>query len=83
MKREEIEQIVIEGICNRLGIFDQEISLNSNFKKDLDCDSLDLIELLIDVELKFDINVPEVQALRFHTVKDVVDYLDKQKISLK
>lgn len=83
MKREEIEGIVIEGIINRLGIFDQEISLNSNFKKDLDCDSLDLIELLIDVELKFDINVPDVQVLKFHTVKDVVDYLDKQKISLK
>ena len=77
MTRQEIEQIVIEGIGNRLCIPYDQISPKDNFITDLYCDSIDEVELIIDVELKFDISISDVQALKFHTVKDVIDYLNE------
>ncbi|MGI6452150.1 MAG: acyl carrier protein [Syntrophomonadaceae bacterium] len=71
---EEVRQIIVEI----KDIPEEEISLESRFDEDLEADSLDVVEMLMLLEEKFDIQIPEEVAESLKTVKDAVDYIEER-----
>jgi len=78
MYRNEIFKEVQEVLSEQLGIEEDKIALRSNIITDLGADSIDLVELLIALEEKFDIEIPDSDAERITTVKGVVHYIHKR-----
>ncbi len=69
---EELKKIIVEI----KDIPEEEIQLESKFDEDLEADSLDIVEMLMLLEEKFDIQIPEEEAAKLKTVKNVVDYVE-------
>lgn len=69
---------VKEIINEILDIPIEEIKLESNLAEDLEADSLDIVEMLMQLEDKFGLQIPESTAENLKTVKDVVEYLEKR-----
>lgn len=74
MTFEKVKEILIE----ELGL-ENEVNLTDNLKDDLDADSLDLAEVVINLEEAFGIEIPEDDYPKFVTVKDIVDFIDNLK----
>lgn len=76
MSREEISQkviaIVVDTLRPQVAVTEQ-----TSFVKDLEADSLDLVELIMEVEEAFGVEVDDDVLTNIHTVGDVVDYLSK------
>ena len=70
-----IEERVKEIIAEQLGIEPSQIKLESKFVEDLGADSLDVVELIMAFEEAFNIEIPDEDAEKIQTVKDVVDYI--------
>jgi len=64
---------------NVLDVQEEQIKDNSNFVKDLGADSLTVVEIVMEIEEEFDIEVPDEDAEGLETVKDLRDYV-KDKI---
>ncbi len=73
MTFEKVKEILME----ELGLEDT-IKLSDNLKDDLDADSLDLAEVVINLEDVFEIEIPEEDYPKFKTVKDIVDFIDSK-----
>lgn len=69
---------VKEIIVDILDVPEEEIKLESNLADDLKADSLDVVEMLMQLEDKFGLQIPESTAENLKTVKDVVEYLEKR-----
>ena len=69
---EEIREI----ICEQLGIDKEEVKLESTFE-DIDADSLDLFQIVIEIEEKYGIQIEEVEGLK--TINDLVSFVEKNK----
>lgn len=70
---------VTEIIEEELGVEADEITLESNLKDDLDADSLDLVELVMQLEEAFGIKIQEDDYSKLATVKDIVDFIELKK----
>lgn len=68
-KREQVRQIIAE----MMGVSTSEVTDEKTLEEDLGADSLDKIETLMEIEDKLDCEVPNEEALRWQTVKDVLD----------
>ena len=64
-----------EIISEQLGVDENNIDLTTSFKDDLDTDSLDLFELIMAIEDKFNVEIPSDDATNLDTVEDVIEYL--------
>ncbi|MEC9484995.1 MAG: acyl carrier protein [Candidatus Izemoplasma sp.] len=64
-------------IAEELGIEADDIKLDSDLSEDLGADSLDAIELIMEIESQFDIEIADSEATKIKTVHDIVDYLEK------
>ena len=64
-------------IVKQSGIDKSKITENSSFLDDLGLDSLDTIELIMEFEEEFNIEIPDKEAEKIKTVGDVIRYLDK------
>ncbi|MCM1158292.1 MAG: acyl carrier protein [Bacteroidales bacterium] len=62
-------------IAEQLSVDESEIELTSNFKEDLGADSLDLFELVMALEEKYDVEIPSEELENIATVEDVIEYL--------
>lgn len=69
---EEIREV----ICEQLGIEKESVALETTFDE-LGADSLDLFQIVIELEEKYDIQIEEVENLK--TIKDAVDYVQSHK----
>lgn len=72
---DEVKAVIVE----QLNVNDMEIKLESKFVDDLGADSLDVVELVMALEEKFEIEIPDEEAEKIATVKNVVDYIEKHK----
>lgn len=75
----EIIDEVKEIIAERLSYDKEKINEQTSFTEDLGADSLDLVELIMELEKKFDITIPEDESEKIHTVGDVVNYIKAHK----
>ena len=71
----EIEARVKAIIVDKLGVDESEVTPNASFTNDLGADSLDTVELIMELEKEFGMSIPDDQAEKIATVKDAVDYI--------
>lgn len=71
---EEIKKVVIK----QLGVKPEEVTLEASFIDDLGADSLDSVELIMALEERFDIEVPDEDAEKLYRVSDVVRYIENR-----
>jgi acyl carrier protein len=74
---ESIRDKVYEIIQTKLDVNAEQITPNASFTDDLRADSLDLVELVMDLEEQFNINIPEEEQEKLRTVQDAIDCLEK------
>jgi acyl carrier protein len=72
---DDVKEVVVE----QLNVNPDEVKLESDFVEDLGADSLDVVELVMALEEKFEIEIPDEDAEGIKTVKDVVEYIEKAK----
>jgi len=78
-KRQELFLKIREILAKELKIDDGEkIQLTSNLQEDLDVESLHSIELIMAFEETFNIEIPDEDAEKILTVKEIIDYLEKK-----
>ena len=73
-----IQSKIISLTATQLGIGEDTVSLDSNFMDDLGADSLDTIELVMNIEEEFGIEIPDHEVEQMHTVKSLLNYLTMQ-----
>lgn len=75
MDKKEIEGKITEILVEHLGITPEEITPEASFIEDLGADSLDTVELVMELEETFDMQIPDEEAEKLTTVGAVSDYL--------
>lgn len=75
MSREEVLKLVREHLAEELEVEIERIGEGTRFKEDLDADSLDLYELVMELEDTYGISVSEEQAAKIATVGDAVEFV--------
>lgn len=66
-------------IAEQLHIDGSLIGIDTNLMEDLEADSLDSVEIIMAVEEEFDLAIPDEDAEKFRTVRDLVQYVESQK----
>ncbi|QOR68529.1 acyl carrier protein [Cytobacillus suaedae] len=74
----EVLERVTKIIVDRLGVDEAEVKLESSFKDDLGADSLDVVELVMELEDEFDMEISDDDAEKIATVGDAVNYINSQ-----
>ncbi len=76
----DIDKKVKEIIVSKLGVDEAQITMEASFTNDLGADSLDTVELVMEFEKAFNVQIPDEDAEKIATVGDAVNYL-KSKVS--
>ena len=71
----EIETKVIEIVSEQMGVDKGEIARETSFINDLNADSLDTVELVMEFEDEFDMSIPDEEAEKIQTVGAAIDYI--------
>ncbi len=71
----EIEAKVTEIVSEQMGVDKSEISRETSFINDLNADSLDTVELVMEFEDEFDTSIPDEEAEKIQTVGAAIDYI--------
>ena len=72
---------VIEIVADQLGVEKEKIGRETSFVNDLGADSLDTVELVMELEEEFDINIPDDAAEKIQTVGQAIDFIEKAQAS--
>ena len=64
-------------IVDKLGVDENEVSADASFTNDLGADSLDTVELIMEFEKEFDIQIPDDQAEKITTVGQAIQFIEK------
>jgi acyl carrier protein len=72
------EDRVKEIIVELLGVDASKVTRDARFREDLEADSLDLVELIMEFESRFGSDISDEDAQKLETVGDVVDYIDSR-----
>ena len=75
----QINDKVVEIIVEKLNCEAREVTPEANFSSDLGADSLDTVELIMEFEKAFDIQIPDQDAQGIKTVGDAISYIESKK----
>ena len=73
-----IEERVINIVCENLGVNKEQVTRATSFTEDIGADSLDIVELVMELEEEFEITIPDEQAEKIKTVGEAIDYIEKE-----
>ena len=66
-------------IVDKLGVDESEVTNEASFTNDLGADSLDTVELIMEFEKEFDIQIPDDQAEKIVSVGQAIEFIEKSK----
>lgn len=72
-----VEERVIEIVSENLGVNREQVTRSASFIEDLGADSLDLVEVIMQLEEEFDITIPEEHSEKIKTVGEAIDYIER------
>ncbi|ENH98272.1 acyl carrier protein [Gracilibacillus halophilus YIM-C55.5] len=72
---ERVKKIVVD----RLDVDEDKVTMEASFKDDLEADSLDVVELVMELEDEFDMEIADEDAEKIGTVGDAVDYINSNQ----
>ncbi len=75
----EIESKVKAIIVDKLGVEESQVTPEASFAADLNADSLDTVELIMEFEKEFGIQIPDEDTQKISTVQDAINYVEKLK----
>jgi acyl carrier protein len=75
VNEQEIEAKVIDIVAEQMGVDKSEISRETNFQTDLNADSLDIVELVMEFEDEFETNIPDDQAEKIQNIGQAIDFI--------
>ena len=75
---EKIKELLVD----QLGVDEDEVTLDASFKDDLGADSLDLFEMVMNLEEEYDIEVPAEELENIVTVGDMIEYMESIGITV-
>ncbi|MDP7028921.1 MAG: acyl carrier protein [Phycisphaerales bacterium] len=75
MTEAEVEAKVVEIVAEQMGVDKGEVSRETSFANDLNADSLDTVELVMEFEDEFDTSIPDDQAEKIQTVGQAIEYI--------
>lgn len=73
--RDEVFERIREVLAERLSVEEPDITEEANFQEDLGADSLDLVEMIMELEDQFGIKIPDEDAQQIQTVGQAVEYV--------
>lgn len=76
-----VEERVTEIVAEQLGVDKDKITRDTHFVNDLGADSLDTVELVMELEEEFDINIPDDAAEKIQKVGEAIDFITKAQSS--
>lgn len=76
-----IQERVIDIVASQLGVDKEKISPETSFVNDLGADSLDTVELVMELEEEFDINIPDDAAEKIETVGEAIRFIEEAQNS--
>ncbi len=72
----DIAEKVKSIIVDKLGVAEAEVTPEATFAQDLGADSLDTVELIMQLEQEFDVHIPEDEANKIQTVGDAIKFIE-------
>ena len=75
MDEKQVEEKVIAIVAEQMGVDKGEISRDTNFVNDLNADSLDTVELVLEFEDEFETSIPDEQAEKIQTVGQAIEFI--------
>ena len=72
-----VSERVMDIVATQLGVSKEQITPETNVVNDLGADSLDQVELVMELEEEFDINIPDDAAEKIQTVGQAIEYIEK------
>ena len=76
-----IQERVVEIVSDQLGVPKEQVNNETSFINDLGADSLDTVELVMELEEEFDINIPDDAAEKIQTVGQAIEFIEKAQES--
>jgi acyl carrier protein len=76
-KMASVEERVVDIVAEQLGVEKDKITRDTHFVNDLGADSLDTVELVMELEEEFEISIPEDAAEKIQRVGEAVDFIEK------
>ncbi|HEX6593901.1 MAG TPA: acyl carrier protein [Bacillota bacterium] len=76
---EDIFERVKEIIVDQLDAEESKVTMEASFRDDLEADSLDVVELVMELEDEFDMEIADEEAEKINTVGDAVEYINSNK----
>ncbi|WP_124727633.1 acyl carrier protein [Staphylospora marina] len=72
---ERVKKIIVD----RLNVDPSEVTLEASIKDDLGADSLDVVDLIMELEEEFELSIEDDEAAKITTVGDVINYIEKNR----
>ncbi len=72
-----VKERVISIVAEQLGVNKEQVAPETSFVNDLGADSLDTVELVMELEEEFDINIPDDAAEKIQTVGQAIEFIEK------
>lgn len=73
-----VAERVVDIVAEQMGVDKEKVKPETHFVNDLGADSLDVVELVMELEEEFDINIPDDAADKISTVGEAIDFIDKE-----